>query len=271
MGIGNNKNKLSIIFLALSLLFIAFSTPFKSAGYFVGSLLATIVPWAIILGIIAYLIWRFGFKKREKLLLFIFSILFLLASLFQFAVSIFEGYVSQKISDIPLEKLSYNSPPSKIEIKDLSASIEFPSEYSKPAYEDKSRERNGQLIKAGSYKTSNLDNGAVAFDGPGLKQFLFNFSECPADLGCTLEKEVSDLVLAQELRGGKIFRNETITESKARIVDLIFEREINGIKYYFRHFLIPHRGYILNPSVQVSDSKDLDLPIVQEFFGSIQI
>jgi len=271
MGTGNNKNKLSIIFLALSLLLIVFSTPFKNIGYFVGSLLTTVVPWTIILGIIAYLIWRFGFKKREKLLLFIFSILFLLASLFQFAVSIFEGYVAQKISDIPLEELSYNSSPSKVEIKDLSASIEFPSEYPNPEYEDKSRERSGRLIRAGSYKTSNLDNGAVAFDGPGLKQFLFNFAECPADLGCTLEKEVSDLVLAQELKGGKVFRNETITEDNAKIVDVIFEREINGIKYYFRHFLIPHKGYIINPSVQVSDSNDLDLPIVQKFFGSIQI
>ena len=260
MEVKNNKNKLSIIFLALSLVFLAFSTPFEKAGYFVGSLLTTIVPWTIILGIIAYLLWRFGFKKREKLLLFIFSILFLLASLFQFAVSIFEGYVAQKISD-----------PSKIEIKDLSASIEFPSEYPNPEYEDKSRERNGQLIRAGSYKTSNLDNGAIAFDGPGLKQFLFNFAECPADLSCTLEKEISDLVLAQELKGGKIFRNETITEGDAKIVDIIFEREINGINYYFRHFLIPHKGYILNPSVQVSDSDDLDLPIVQKFFGSIQI
>ena len=271
MGTGNNKNKLSIIFLALSLLFVALSTPFKSAGYFVGSLLVTIVPWAIILGIIAYLIWRFGFKKREKLLLFIFSILFLLASLFQFTVSIFEGYVAQKISDIPPEELSYNSSPSKVEIKDLSASIEFPSEYPNPEYEDKGRERSGKLIRAGSYKTSNLDNGAVAFDGPGLKQFLFNFAGCPADLGCTLEKEVSDLVLAQELKGGKVFRNETIIEGDAKIVDIVFERELNGIKYFFRHFLIPHNGYILNPSVQVQNSNDLDLPVVQKFFGSIQI
>ncbi len=267
----NNKNRLGIIFLALSLVFLAFSTPFESVGYFIGGLLTTVVLWTIILGVIAYLIWRFGFKKREKLLLFIFSILFLLASLFQFAVSIFEGYVAQKISDIPLEELSYNSSSSKVEVKDLSVSIEFPSEYPNPEYEDKSRERNGRLIKAVSYKTSNLNNGEVAFDGPGLKQFLFNFAECPADLGCTLEKEVSDLVLAQELKGGKIFRNEIITEGETRIVDIIFEREINGIKYYFRHFLIPHKGYIFNPSVQVSDSNDLDLPIVQKFFGSIQI
>lgn len=267
----NKKQKWSIVFLILSFLFLIFSTPFESAGYFVGSLFATIIHWYIILGIIAYLIWRFGFKRREKLLLFIFSILFLIASLFQFAVSVFEGYVAQKISDIPLEELSYNSSPSKVEIKDLSVSIEFPSEYPKPEYKDKSRDRNGRHIRVASYKTSNLDNGAVAFDGPSLKQFLFNFAECPADLGCTLEKEVSDLVLTQELKGGKIFRNETITEGEAKIVDIIFEREINGIKYYFRHFLITHKGYILNPSVQVSDLNDLDLPIVQEFFGSIKI
>ena len=267
----NNKKKISIIFLALSLAFLIFSTPLRSAGYFVGSLLAVLVPWTIILGVIAYLIWRFAFKKREKLLLLIFSILFLLASLFQFAVSIFEGYVAQKISTIPLEKLSYNSSPSKIVIKDLPVSIEFPTEYPNPEYEDKSRERSGRLIKAISYKTSNLNNGVVSFDGSGLKQFLFNVSECPADLGCTLEKEVSDLVLAQELKGGKVFRNETITEGGVKIVDIVFERELNGIKYFFRHYLIPHKGYILNPSVQVSNLDDLDLPAVQKFLGSIQI
>ena len=274
MQINSNKQKLGIAFLGISLLLLALDTPFKSAGYFVGSLLLILVSWTLILGVIAYLIWRFGFKKREKLFLFIFSILFLLAALFQFAVSIFEGYVAQKISDIPLEKFTTNSPlsnSSRIEIKDLAVSIDFPAEYPKPEYEDKSRERSGRLIKATSYKTSNLDNGAVAFDGPGLKQFLFNFAECPADLGCTLEKEVSDLVLAQELKGGKIFRNETITEGDAKIVDIVFERELNGIKYFFRHYLIPHKGYILNPSVQVQNSNDLDLPVVQKFFGSIQI
>ncbi|HEY4505070.1 MAG TPA: hypothetical protein VJG67_00010 [Candidatus Paceibacterota bacterium] len=274
MQINSNKQKLGIAFLGISLLLLVLDTPFKSMGYFVGSLLPVLVSWTLILGAIAYVIWRFGFKKREKLFLFIFSILFLLAALFQFAVSIFEGYVAQKISDIPLEKFTTNSSlsnSSRLEIKDLSVSIEFPSEYPNPEYEDKSRERSGRLIRAGSYKTSNLDNGAVTFDGPGLKQFLFNFAECPADLGCTLEKEVSDLVLAQELKGGKVFRNETIIEGDAKIVDIVFERELNGIKYFFRHFLIPHNGYILNPSVQVQNSNDLDLPVVQKFFGSIQI
>ena len=271
MQINSKKQKLGIAFLGISLLLLALDIPFKSVGYFLGSLLPVLVSWTLILGAIAYLIWRFGFKKREKLFLFIFSILFLLASFFQFAVSIFEGYVAQKVSNIPIEELLSNSSPSKIVIKDLSVSIEFPIEYPKPEYEDKSRERSGRLIKASSYKTSNLDNGVVAFDGPGLKQFLFNFAECPADLGCTLEKEVSDLVLAQELKGGKIFRNETITEGDTKIVDIVFERELNGIKYFFRHFLIPHNGYILNPSVQVQNSNDLDLPVVQKFFGSIQI
>ena len=86
----NNKNRIGVIFLVISFLFIVFSTPFKSVGHFVGGLLTTIVSWTIILGIITYLIWCFGFKKRENLFLFIFSILFLLATLFQFAVSIFE-------------------------------------------------------------------------------------------------------------------------------------------------------------------------------------
>lgn len=100
----NNKNKLGIILLVISLLFIAFSTPFKNAGYFVGRLLAIIVPWAIILGIITYLIWRFGFKKREKLFLFIFSILFLLVALSQFAVDVFDGYVVNRATEIILSQ-----------------------------------------------------------------------------------------------------------------------------------------------------------------------
>jgi len=271
----NNKQKMGVIFLGISLLLLVFTTSFRSVGYFVGSFLAVLVPWTLILGVIAYLIWHFGFKKRKKLFLFIFSILFLLAAIFQFAVDVFEGYVTQKVSDIPLEEISSDISflnPSKIEIKDLRSTIEFPSEYPDPEYTDKSRERNGRLIKVSSYKTSNLDNnGRVFFDGSGLKQFLFIISECPADLGCTIEKEVSDLVLAQELKGGNIFRNETITEGDAKIFDVIFEREINGIKYYFRHFLIPYKGYILNPSVQVSNPDDLDSSIVQKFFVSIQI
>ncbi len=100
----NNKNRLSIILICLSLVFLALSTPFRDIGYFLGSLLVILTGWTIILGIIAYLIWKFGFKKREKLFLFIFSVLFLSASLFEFTVNTFEGYVAGKVSEMILDQ-----------------------------------------------------------------------------------------------------------------------------------------------------------------------
>jgi cytochrome bd-type quinol oxidase subunit 2 len=95
----NNKRKLSYVFLAVSLLFLALSTPFNDFGYLIGKLIQLIVLWVIILGIIPYLIWRFGVRsnKRKDFLIFIFSILFLLASFFRFAGSAFEGYIANMV------------------------------------------------------------------------------------------------------------------------------------------------------------------------------
>ena len=106
----NNKQKIAIIFLGISLLLLVFNTPFRSMGYVVGRVFTVVIFWSIILGIIAYFIWRFIFKKRKELLL-IFSILFLLAAIFQFAENIFKGYVMQKISNIsqPLNYQDYNT------------------------------------------------------------------------------------------------------------------------------------------------------------------
>jgi len=120
----NRKTKLSIIFLLLSLVFLTLDIPFKSAGYVVGSLLVVVIAWTAILGVIAYLIWRFALKKREGLLLFTFSILFLLASLLQFAVGVFEGYVLSKVDEIDIA-LTNKSPETYEQVGNLYRNREY--------------------------------------------------------------------------------------------------------------------------------------------------
>ena len=120
----NRKTKLSIIFLLLSLVFLTLDIPFKSAGYVVGSLLVVVIAWTAILGVIAYLIWRFALKKREGLLLFTFSILFLLASLLQFAVGVFEGYVLSKVDEIDIA-LTNKSPETYEQVGNLYRNKEY--------------------------------------------------------------------------------------------------------------------------------------------------
>jgi len=88
--------KWSIVFLSLSFIFLIFTNSMHSpsVGYLVGRLIPQIGMWLVIIGIIAYSIWRFGFHKKKGLLLFIFSLLFFVAASFELIICLVKIYIS---------------------------------------------------------------------------------------------------------------------------------------------------------------------------------
>jgi len=90
----------SIIFLSLSFIFLIFTNLIysPSIGYLVGKLISQIGIWFVIIGIIAYVVWRFGFHKNKSLL-FIFSLLFFVTAMFTSATNIMERYAISRLQD----------------------------------------------------------------------------------------------------------------------------------------------------------------------------
>jgi len=83
----------SVIFIIISVILLALVEPSdKGFGYYIGALLTQLVIWSVILGIIALLLKKFWSNKSESFL-YLFSILFLIASSLAFLVGIGEFFL----------------------------------------------------------------------------------------------------------------------------------------------------------------------------------
>jgi len=180
---------------------------------------------------------------------------------------------------VPHERLLHSQSPSTAprvsgsptRINSLDVSVAFPVGYPAPSFEAKDRERAGRLLQVGAYKTSNGRVDRVAFDGPGFKQLLVTYSECPEDLGCSFSAEIDDLVSGQISRGASLTSRRNVLISGLSGIEIAFRRLIGGKVFYFRHLLLSHRGYVLGLSVQAELEKDTKSSMVNAFFDSVSL